>query len=64
MDIPKEELRILYKSWADKCMEERHKLNDWERKFVIDIRLQLMEKGSLSEKQVTILEKIYADKTS
>jgi len=54
----------LHMSWIDKCMEERHKLNDWERKFIIDIRLQLRSKGSLSDKQVQILERIYADKTS
>jgi hypothetical protein len=51
-------------SWIDKCMEERHKLSDWERKFIIDIRLQLRSKGQLSDKQVSKLESIYADKTS
>lgn len=59
-----EELRILHTSWIDKCMEERHKLSDWERKFIIDIRLQLRSKGSLSEKQYKLLENIYANKTS
>lgn len=59
-----EEKRILHTSWIDQCMEERHKLTDWERKFIIDIRLQLRSKGSLSDKQVEVLERIYADKTS
>lgn len=58
-----EELRILHTSWIDQCMEERHKLSDWERNFVIDIRLQLREKGRLSDKQAEVLERIYADKT-
>lgn len=54
----------LYKHWIDQCMEERHKLSDWERKFIIDIRLQLRSKRFLSDKQVVVLERIYADKTS
>jgi hypothetical protein len=54
----------LHMSWIEACIEERHKLTDWERKFVIDIRLQLRTKGQLSDKQITILERIYADKTS
>lgn len=58
-----EEAYKLHMSWIDKCMEDRHKLTDWERKFIIDIRLQLRSKGSLSDKQIVILEKIYADKT-
>lgn len=58
------ELYTLHMTWIDKCMEERHKLNDWERNFIIDIRLQLRSKGSLSEKQVSKLESIYANKTS
>jgi hypothetical protein len=63
--MPKlDELYTLHMSWIDKCMEERHKLSDWERKFIIDIRLQLRSKGSLSDKQVEKLESIYADKTS
>lgn len=59
-----EEKRLLHTEWIDKCMEERHRLTDWERKFIVDIRLQLRSKGQLSDKQVTILERIYADKTT
>jgi hypothetical protein len=55
---------VLHMSWIDACMEERHKLSDWERKFIIDIRLQLRQKGSLTDKQVEKLESIYANKTS
>lgn len=59
-----EDKYILYKSWIDKCIDERHKLNDWERKFIIDIRLTLREKRTLSDKQIVILERIYAERTS
>jgi len=64
MNTDKVEQYQLHMSWIDKCMEKRHKLSDWERKFVIDIRLQLRQKGSLSDKQAEVLERIYADKTS
>lgn len=58
-----QKLYELHMHWIDRCIEERHKLSDWERKFIVDLRLQLRSKGQLSDKQVVILERIYADKT-
>lgn len=59
-----QKLYELHMYWIGRCIEERHKLSDWERKFIVDLRLQLRSKGQLSDKQIVILERIYADKTS
>lgn len=39
-------------------------LSQWEMNFIISIADQFSRKGTLSERQFEILEKIYAEKTA
>jgi hypothetical protein len=39
-------------------------LTKWEQDFIISISDQFDQRGSLSDKQFEILEKIYAEKTA
>lgn len=51
--------------WVDDIIEEAEsKLTDWERSFVEDMRLRIINKWPLTERQEAALERIYADKTS
>jgi uncharacterized membrane-anchored protein len=52
----------LHHEWIDQCLE-CDRLTEWEEEFVTSVKEQLEKKGSLSEKQVEILERIYADRT-
>lgn len=40
------------------------KLTDWELNFLESITQQFEDRGSLSERQMEVLERIYAEKTS
>lgn len=54
----------LWRYWLDTVTTEASdKLNDWENYFIDSISLQLYGRGTLSEKQVEILERIYAKYT-
>lgn len=48
---------------VDKIQNEGRNLTDWEKNFVQSCVNQYKRKGSLSERQVEILERIYVDKT-
>lgn len=60
--MTKEELYRLHLEWIDRC-ELSDNLSEWEESFVASVKEQLLRKGSISSRQVEILEKIYADKT-
>lgn len=49
--------------WLDTLETPRHELTKWEEDFVDSVREQFQARGSLSERQIEILEKIYAEKT-
>lgn len=36
-----------------------HRLNDWEKNFVESLQEQFEERGTLSDRQLEILERIY-----
>lgn len=51
--------------WIDDILEEASdELNDWETKFIDDMRIRVSNKWPLTETQEKKLESIYADKTS
>ena len=50
--------------WIDCCLNEHHKpLSAWEQSFLESVSDQLDRVGNLSEKQVEIIERIFAEKT-
>lgn len=51
------------KAWLDKVNTEGHDLSPWESGFMESITAQFDERGSLSDRQEDILERIYAEKT-
>lgn len=59
MRYPKEVLQ----SWCDAIEENQRKLTKWELDFAISVTEQLTTKGWLSDRQIEILERIYAEKT-
>ncbi len=58
----KAELYNIHIQWIEAC-ERSDKLSEWESEFIASIRKYLESKGSLTSKQVEVLERIYADKT-
>lgn len=51
--------------WIDDILEEASdELNDWETKFIDDMRIRVVNKWPLTQTQEEKLESIYADKTS
>ena len=56
------ELYQLHYSWIEACQLSDN-LSEWEDNFINSLLDQLIKKGSLSHKQIEILERIYADKT-
>ncbi len=51
-------------SWVDAIIDEASDdLNDWETKFIEDMKIKIDNKWSLTQRQEEILEKIYAEKT-
>jgi hypothetical protein len=53
----------VWREWIEKCIEDRSRLTKWEEDFVESIGEQLDERGTLSERQADILERIYSGKT-
>lgn len=50
--------------WIEKCHSEAlDDMTEWERDFVDSLEAQLQRRGSLSDRQVEILERIYTEKT-
>lgn len=52
-----------YEEWLWAIREHAHGLSVWEAEFIDSIAEQLAERGTLSERQVGILERIYSEKT-
>jgi len=52
-----------WREWIEAAQLAGEKLTKWEENFLESISEQLTERGSLSERQVEILERIYAEKT-
>ena len=52
-----------YEEWIDACLNAATKrLTKWEEDFLLSIQDQLNRTGSLSQKQIDILERIYTEK--
>ena len=49
--------------WLDSIQETGRGLTKWEQDFVESIGLQLDDRGTISDRQEEILERIYAGKT-
>ena len=49
--------------WLDSIAETGRGLPKWEQDFVESIGLQLDDRGTISDRQEEILERIYAEKT-
>jgi uncharacterized membrane-anchored protein len=49
--------------WIEAVETEGRGLTKWEQDFIESISEQFAERGSLSDKQEEILERIYAEKT-
>ena len=60
--MEKDEAYRVHHEWIDKCLGSDN-LTEWEEKFVNSVKEQLERRGSLSPRQVEVLEKIYAEKT-
>jgi hypothetical protein len=52
----------IHQEWIEKSLLS-DSLTEWEDGFLKSIKKQLENKGSLSPKQIEILERIYAEKT-
>ena len=60
---PKQDEQTIWRSWIDACLTEASKpLSKWEQDFIQSISDDLTFKGTLSEKQVEVLERIYTEK--
>lgn len=61
---PKDDAQALHASWIEACLtESKKRLTPWEENFLNSINDQLTLSGSLSDKQIEILERIYTEKT-
>ena len=50
--------------WIDRALTQSHKpLTEWEQHFMESVSDQLYHYGTLSERQIEIIERIYAEKT-
>jgi hypothetical protein len=62
--LPKKPDMSKVAEWIDRCLTQNHKpLSEWEQRFLESVSDQLYHHGSLSEKQIEIIERIYAEKT-
>lgn len=50
--------------WIDTISTEGRGLSKWEGDFVESVAEQFEERGSISDRQEEILERIYAEKTA
>lgn len=60
--MDKDKAYQVHYSWIEAC-QASDKLTEWEDNFINSVFEQLTKRGSLSDKQAEILERIYADKT-
>ncbi len=50
------------RGWLDRCREDGEKLTPWEVSFLESVTDQFDCRGSLSERQLEVLERIYNEK--
>lgn len=50
--------------FLDELQAPAKELSQWEEGFVVSVGNQFEERGTLSDKQFEILERIYAEKTA
>lgn len=55
--------RNVLESWITAILMDGKGVTKWEADFTASLAEQLGERGTLSEKQVEILERIYAERT-
>jgi len=55
--------KAVVQGWLDALESPKHELTKWEDDFVVFVEEQFNARGSISDKQEEILERIYADKT-
>lgn len=61
----KSQPKEVIESWISALRDEASdKLTSWEMDFIDSVEGQLFRKGTLSQKQQEILERIYTEKTS
>ena len=54
----------VYESWLDAILDEASdELNDWESKFINDMRTQLAYNSNFTRNQSDMIEKIYTKYT-
>ena len=51
------------KDWLDALKHPRHELTKWEEDFIASVTEQFKSRGSISDRQEEILERVYAEKT-
>lgn len=49
--------------WISQIQEEGKGLTKWEEEFILSIQEQFELRGSISDRQEEILERIYAERT-
>lgn len=55
--------KAVIEDWISTVESEGRGLTDWEQHFIESIREQFEQRGTISDKQEEILERIYAEKT-
>ncbi len=55
--------KAVIEDWIRQIQENGRGVTKWEQDFVDSVEEQFAERQSLSEKQLDILERIYADRT-
>lgn len=55
--------RTLAREWLDRIEATGRGLTPWEQDFVASLNEQMEEKRTPTERQMEILERIYADRT-
>jgi hypothetical protein len=63
LDTSPKHVRETLEYWITTIQEEGKRVTKWESDFVASLADQLEENGRLSERQIDILEKIYANRT-
>lgn len=53
----------IIQDWFNQIENNWYKLTKWEESFVESVQEQFQRRGSISDRQEEILERIYAEKT-
>lgn len=59
--MDKSELFRVHHEWIESCLRS-DRLTEWEEQFLESIKEYLEKKGSLTYKQVEVLDRIYGEK--